>query len=511
MANAQTVPDKEDFSYDIFPYESYPFAHTHPENLFAYGKLLGLDAPHFSKCRYLELGCAEGGNLIPSALDNPDAEFIGIDLSEKQIDEANRQVRDLGLENIKFYAMDIMDFDKSHGKFDYITGHGVFSWVPEQVRGKIMEICKNQLKDNGIGYLSYNVMPGWSSFRTLREMMMLHSRGAKNHEDKVNKCKQLIQFLYQMMPEEDTMRPAVEKVMKAISGKHETYFMHEYLDEDNRQYYFLDFNEILEKNDLKYLGDCDLWTMYMDNLPAKQAGILKQINNPLQQEQYADFIRRRQFRTTMFCRKNARIKQNISLNKMKGLYFDTLLTTDNTDQNINAAITYKSKAYNTEIQINNPSLNALLLTLNEAGGIPLSIEEMVEGCCQKTGQNEDEIRNFVMSQIVVLVFKRAAEITGIKPEASVHAMPDKPQAYELAQYQSRRGEYDWMTNMDHHIVFKKPLHSLFLPKCDGNTPLKDIKTMILKEDFECDKDLDKEETLDVFLQKTLETKLIKKA
>ena len=82
------------------------------------------------RCRVLELGCASGGNLIPMAMDFPDSEFLGIDLSARQIEAGKVHLANLKPRNIELRAASIMDVDAGYGQFDYIICHGVFSWVP---------------------------------------------------------------------------------------------------------------------------------------------------------------------------------------------------------------------------------------------------------------------------------------------------------------------------------------------------------------------------------------------
>ncbi len=48
------------------------------------------------KARVLELGCAAGNNILPIALNYPNAKVVGIDLSEVQIKQAKKQADDFG-------------------------------------------------------------------------------------------------------------------------------------------------------------------------------------------------------------------------------------------------------------------------------------------------------------------------------------------------------------------------------------------------------------------------------
>ncbi|MDJ0892600.1 MAG: class I SAM-dependent methyltransferase, partial [Gammaproteobacteria bacterium] len=79
-----TEPDTPD-SYDQLPYESTPITETHPESLAVLGRWFGVQAPAPERCRYLELGCASGGNLIPLAWRFPQGRFLGIELSRRQV------------------------------------------------------------------------------------------------------------------------------------------------------------------------------------------------------------------------------------------------------------------------------------------------------------------------------------------------------------------------------------------------------------------------------------------
>src|SRR5207302_1108265 len=113
--------------------ESHPFAQTHPSRLFTVGTLFGLRPVPPARCRVLELGCAAGGNLIPMAEAMPEAQFVGLDYSERQIKDGQSFVKTLGLKNLELKHASITDVDASYGQFDYIICHGVYSWVPTKV------------------------------------------------------------------------------------------------------------------------------------------------------------------------------------------------------------------------------------------------------------------------------------------------------------------------------------------------------------------------------------------
>ena len=93
-----------------------------------------------SKARVLELGASCGGNIIPQAMYYPTATFTGIDLSGVQVEHGKEIIESIGLTNVTLLEKNIMDVDKSFGTFDYIIVHGIWSWVPDMVKDKILDI-----------------------------------------------------------------------------------------------------------------------------------------------------------------------------------------------------------------------------------------------------------------------------------------------------------------------------------------------------------------------------------
>jgi SAM-dependent methyltransferase len=170
------VPSAErgrETTYDQVPYESHPFAQTHPDRLATVATLLGMAPTPVEHCRVLELGCASGGNLIPMAAGLPESTFTGIDLSQSAIVAGQAMVASLQLTNIDLRHASILEADGELGIFDYIICHGVYSWVPPEVQDRILEICARNLAPNGVAYVSYNTYPGWHARGTIREHHVL--------------------------------------------------------------------------------------------------------------------------------------------------------------------------------------------------------------------------------------------------------------------------------------------------------------------------------------------------
>src|SRR3972149_9351128 len=147
-------------SYKEVPCPGSAGTTTPPAQVGALARLSGMRPAAAERCRVLELGCGDGANLVPMAYGLPGSEFIGIDLSVRQAETATDLARQLGLKNVRFVAMDIRDMASLAGPFDYILSHGVFSWVPDDVRSAILAGCRDLLSPQGVAFVSYNALPG---------------------------------------------------------------------------------------------------------------------------------------------------------------------------------------------------------------------------------------------------------------------------------------------------------------------------------------------------------------
>ena len=194
----------EGLSYEQLPYESGPQYPTHPNCLATVATLMGMQPPDVGHARVLELGCGNGGNLIPMAATLPDSRFLGIDLSPRHISQGVTWIRMAGLDNIELRAANLLDLSGELGQFDYIICHGVYSWVPAPVREKILCICRDQLTSQGVAYISYNTYPGWHFRGIAKDMLHFHTRHLEDPEQRLAEARGLLNFLVQSIPDNET-------------------------------------------------------------------------------------------------------------------------------------------------------------------------------------------------------------------------------------------------------------------------------------------------------------------
>src|SRR5215467_8994536 len=111
--------------YDELPYPGLAFAETHPDRLATMATLFGMTPAPVEGCRVLELGCGDGGNLIPMAFTLPKSCFTGLDLAGTAIARGRSLLGALDLSNIRLLHLDLLDVSIDFGEFDYIIAHGL--------------------------------------------------------------------------------------------------------------------------------------------------------------------------------------------------------------------------------------------------------------------------------------------------------------------------------------------------------------------------------------------------
>lgn len=118
MAKDNTQMTTEDMQQTIYKelgYKSYPFPFTTPAYLEAYGALVGLNTPPAKTARVLELGATYGGNIISQAVFNPEATFVGIELSQDQVEKGNQIISDAKLDNVSLIQGNILNLRNRWG------------------------------------------------------------------------------------------------------------------------------------------------------------------------------------------------------------------------------------------------------------------------------------------------------------------------------------------------------------------------------------------------------------
>ncbi len=367
-------------SYDEVPYVDTCHAATHPDRLATLAAVYGLPAPSLERCRVLELGCARGGNLLPMAMELPEASFVGVDLSARQVAEARERAEALGLRNVAFHAMGLEKIDAGFGTFDFVVCHGVYSWVPEPVRERILEICAANLSAEGLAYVSYNTYPGWSSRGMVRDLVRFHARSEETPEGRVERARGFLEELAGHVVRQEGAYASVLKVEASrFREADDTYLLHEFFEDDNAPCFVHEFLRRAEAAGLEFVAEAQAPGLF-DGLPESARELVSRwAGGVAAREQYLDLMVNRTFRRTVLRRAGgppavAPAPEVVERLAARAVVVPSPVAWD--AEGKDGPIEFVHPGRSGSIQTNDPALKAALLALHEARPAALPFETL---------------------------------------------------------------------------------------------------------------------------------------
>ncbi len=273
-----------------------------PVRLRLVAALNGFSPPPKDDYGYCELGCGFGDTTIALAAANPRARFFGVDIIADHITEGKRVAKEGELTNIELLQRDFEGLDAEVPDFDYVTAHGVLSWISPAKRAAMIAFAKRKLKPGGLLYLSYNAMPGWAAIEPLRQILLSATMGVEC--DSTERARRGLAFAKELEAAgSDYFRsnPTAKEMLKLMEKEGLTYVAHEYLNSSWVPMYFAQVAFELAQNDLHYVGSLPLHTNYRDvALPSAVAKLFEKMTDRLTFESMKDLALNEFFRRDVF-------------------------------------------------------------------------------------------------------------------------------------------------------------------------------------------------------------------
>ena len=282
-------------AYDEVPYPGHPFAQTHPDRLATVATLFGLRPAAPDACRLLELGCGDGGNLVPMAYALPGSAFCGVDLSATAVERARELSAALGLTNVDLRVADVTALPEL-GEFDYVVAHGVYSWIAPPARDALLAACRERLAPGGVAYVSYDVLPGGYMREVTRQMLRWHLRDVHDPAERIAGARSLLEAV------SEAGQPQAEWALAQSDAS----LFHDELAEHHEAVLFTDFVAHAERHGLRFVAEADVFEMQATSLPPGLA------EDTISREQYLDFFKGRMFRQTLLCHEEAEPREPVA-------------------------------------------------------------------------------------------------------------------------------------------------------------------------------------------------------
>ncbi len=402
--------------------------------------------PHIEHCRVLELGCTDGGNLIPMALQLPDSEFIGVDLASSRVAAGQEIIDQLGLKNIELRAVDLALVDAEWGEFDYIIAHGVYAWVPAAVRDAILRIAAKNLAPQGVAFVSYNAYPGGYLRRTFREMMLHHTDGIEDPRERIAKAKELMMFLDSSIDSKDGHYQAfVRREISEILERPANVLFHDELAEHWEPVFFHELIAHAQRHGLQFLAEADYWDMGDNGLRPEVVERLTSLigDDRLAREQYRDFLKCRKFRRTLLCHERVSLDAKVKATRVQALYASSPASSlpVNSEEESARIRAFFSEA-GAQMKTSHPLVIALISRLIESSPRSTHFEELL---AEFGPENTEPI-----SEILLSMYTAGLVDLAVWRPAFVSIAGERPEASPLARLQASRGST--MTTLNHATV-----------------------------------------------------------
>lgn len=254
--------------------------------------------------RYLELGCGLGRSLTTLAAANPHGHFVGIDLNPDHTKSVEGDIAAGGLANVRVITADFGHLPDDIGHFDFITLHGVFSWVSPEVRDQILSVVKDRLTPGGLLMVSYNAMPGWAHLQPIRGILRQYA--ALRQGDSLKRTRDAIAYLVYIRDKharyfEDNPRAAA--YVDGLLQQDVRYLAHEYLNEHWTSFYFAEVVGMFAASGLGFVGSLPVFTNFWDLCVRPEfQELFRTTTNRLVTEAHKDFCANTAFRWDVFAK-----------------------------------------------------------------------------------------------------------------------------------------------------------------------------------------------------------------
>ena len=299
---------------------------------------------------------------------------------------------------------------------------------------------------HGVAYVSYNTYPGWHMREMVRHMMRYHAGEFDEPKEQIEQARALLTFLASASDEAGPYGQLLNREIERLSQASDSYLYHEHLEQTNAPLYFHQFIERAERAGLQYLSEADVGDMFTTSLFATPiVETLDRISPDLLHiEQYMDFVRNRQFRQTLLCHRQRRLRRALTPEFMRDLMASSPAVADSRPIDLAQGVTvvFTNGTYHATVTI--PSTKAALALLMEAWPRAIAIDELCAMALERAAPfladtTLDSARRMIMTDLFAsvrcgLVQLHTSQLNCIRTASTT------PRAHPLAVYQVEAGE-----------------------------------------------------------------------
>lgn len=257
---------------------------------------------------YFELGFGRGVTVNLLAASNPNGKFYAADFNPAHVAGASALAGEAGLNNVTLLENSFADLAGGAvelPQFDFITLHGIYTWVTDENQRHIVEFISRYLKPGGIVYISYNALPGWTVTQPLQRLLVEYGDAFPNRSDiQVANAAEFVQKLVDaQMGYFINGGPTLATRLDGLKKYNRNYLVHEYMHKHWQPMYHADVARDLGEAKLEFIGSADLSHAYPKlYLNDEKMALISTFPDPAMQETLKDYCLNTSFRKDVFVR-----------------------------------------------------------------------------------------------------------------------------------------------------------------------------------------------------------------
>jgi len=277
--------------YNTYPFPPEPLLDEPPPGYnwrwhwqAAYNFCTGCKPPR-ENIRILDAGCGTGvGTEYLIAL-NPQAEVVGVDLSEKALAIAQERSLRSGVIKahqapVNFYHLNLEQADRLEGEFDFINCVGVLHHLPNPIQG--IQALAKKLAPGGIFHIFvYAELGRWEIQLMQQAIALLQGNKKGDYGDGVQVGRQI----FASLPENNPILKQ-DKERWSLENHRDASFADMYVHPQETDYNINTLFALIEASGLEFIGFSNPLYWQLDRLLGKAPELVARAKNLAQKEQY---------------------------------------------------------------------------------------------------------------------------------------------------------------------------------------------------------------------------------
>jgi SAM-dependent methyltransferase len=388
----------------------------------------------------LEIGCGDGGNLLPMAAALPSSTFVGVDLAHEPVARGSAAAAALGLANLELRRADVRELPPDLGTFDYVIAHGVYSWVPPDARAALLDAFRRLLAPQGVAYVSYNAYPGSYVRDMARDVLLFHVAHVADPERRMEQSRALIGLIARSSAAA-SHGTALSDYMRKLLERPDWLLFHDELGDHNTPVYFHEFAAHAAAHELQFLAEAHLADSRLRDLPADVGAALAALpDDAVVREQYLDFVLNRMFRQTLLCHAGVAVRRTLEVGVLRDLWVAADLSTGASPAEIAGEARVRfGVAGGGSVETADPAFKEVLARLGAAWPRAIRFADLAGTTPQRIGE--------------ALLSAHAERLVAlhVQPPAPAIRPGERPAAFPLARRQAAAGA-PLVTSLRHESV-----------------------------------------------------------